>query len=81
LPLVALFPQASYPSGQADDRQRQAIRLKPDFAKAYRGRAIEYLHLRQYDLAWSDVRICRRLGIALDPAFLTALARASGRRE
>jgi len=59
----------------------QAIRLKPDFAKAYRGRAIEYLHLRQYDLAWSDVRICRRLGITLDPAFLTALARASGRRE
>jgi len=47
----------------------------------YVSRAAAYLHLRRYDQAWADVHQAESLGLTVDPKFLAALRRASGRNQ
>ncbi len=59
----------------------RAIELRPDYAQAYCNRAVARYSLQAYDLAWADVRACRRLGGTPPPALLQALTAATGRIE
>ena len=70
--------------GQFDLARQQyceAIRLKPDYAEAYHNRSIVYFQMQDYDHAWADIRACRQLGLVPNPAYVKALAAASGRSE
>jgi len=59
----------------------RAIEVRPDLAQAYDARAGAYCSLREYDKAWADVNLCRRLGGTPNPGLLQNLARASGKTE
>jgi tetratricopeptide (TPR) repeat protein len=59
----------------------RAIALKPDFVAAYANRAALYCAARDYDRAFADVRMVRKLGGQPRPGLLKALAEGSGRRE
>jgi tetratricopeptide (TPR) repeat protein len=55
----------------------RAVELAPDFGPAYRNRAVGYLATKAFDKAWNDVKMCERLGYAVDPALLKELSAAS----
>ena len=59
----------------------RAIALLPDGDLFYEGRARAYYSLGQYDKAWSDVKICKKLGRTVHSKFLADLRKASGRKE
>ncbi len=59
----------------------RAVELEPARAEPYASRAMTLHALGRHDEAWRDVRQCRALGYEVPPAFLAALAAASGRRE
>ena len=58
-----------------------AIELKPNYAEAYHKRAIACFLLKEYDHAWADVRMCRRLGGTPSTRLLEDLSKATGRTE
>jgi tetratricopeptide (TPR) repeat protein len=65
----------------AVDDFSKAIELKPDYGLAYENRAWAYYSLRDYDNAWSDIKICRQRGGTPDSTLVDHLTTASGRAE
>lgn len=57
------------------------IETNPGYAKAYYNRAVAYFVAQDYDKSWRDVRKAKELGCEVDPAFLKALKKSSGREE
>ena len=59
----------------------KAIELNPNYAETYNNRAIAYFQKQDYDKSWNDVHKLEELGGWLDPRFLEALKKASGRER
>jgi hypothetical protein len=59
----------------------RAIELRRGFAEAYNNRAACRCFLREFDLAWADVRACQELGVQPQPGLVQMLVRATGARE
>lgn len=59
----------------------EAIKLNPKLAEAYNNRAFIYAHTGEYDKSWKDVYKAQDLGHKVDPEFLKALRKASGRER
>ena len=57
----------------------RAISLNPDYAFAYFNRAVARFHLKEYEGALEDVRMCEKLGVRPPPDFLKVLAAAAPR--
>jgi tetratricopeptide (TPR) repeat protein len=57
----------------------KAIEINPSFAAAYHNRGDAYFMIKEYDKAWADVHKAEGLGLAIDPEFLNALKKLSGR--
>jgi protein O-mannosyl-transferase len=57
----------------------KAMQINPNYAMAYNNRGVIYYFLREYDKAWVDVHKAQRLGCAVNPEFIAALKKASGR--
>jgi len=57
----------------------KAIEINPNFAEAYCIRGISYYWTKEYDKAWIDVHKAEGLGYAVNPKFINALKKASGR--
>jgi tetratricopeptide (TPR) repeat protein len=58
-----------------------AIKLNPGFMAAYNNRAIAYFYLKEYDNAWADVKVVKRLGGQPTPDLIRALTEATGRSQ
>ncbi len=59
----------------------KTLSLKSDYANAYNNRAAAHYQMKDYDKAWADVKMCRKLGGTPNPIFIEDLTRASGRSE
>jgi len=59
----------------------KAIELAPDNGYAYNNRAVLYFQLKEYDDAWQDAQRSQALGYAVNPRFIDALKKASGRND
>jgi tetratricopeptide (TPR) repeat protein len=59
----------------------KAIELNPDYAKAYHNRAVAYSYNQDYDKAWADVKMCRKLGMQVHARFIKDLQKASDQME
>jgi tetratricopeptide (TPR) repeat protein len=57
----------------------KALELKHGLPETYRSRALAHYYAKQYDEAWADAQACEKLGGRLEPDFLRALSRDSGR--
>lgn len=57
----------------------KAIDLNPYFQEAFFDRAVIYFQLNEYDNAWADVEKAQGLGASINPGFIRALQKASGR--
>ncbi len=66
---------------QAMSNYNKAIEINPNDAKAYYYRAMDYSFLKEYDNAWSDLHKSKALGMSVEPDFLNALKKASGRDQ
>ena len=73
---------------QEGGRYREAIRdydaaiaAQPGFAAAYNDRAVALLQAKDYERAWQDIRICRRLGLSPNPNLIRQLEAESGKSE
>jgi hypothetical protein len=49
--------------------------------KVHYNRGLAHFGMKAYDQAWSDVKMCRKLGGKPAAAFLDRLSRESGRSE
>jgi len=78
---LALAHDAAGKSDQAVRECALAIEINPDRADSYEARARAYCHLKEYDKAWADVKLCRKQGGAPDAGLVEELSKASGRRE
>ena len=54
---------------------REAIRLDPKYPRAHKNLAVVLFHLEDYDAAWMEVHISRKLGLSPHPNFITALTK------
>jgi len=59
----------------------KAIALNPNLAAAYQNRAIARSQTKDYEKAWADVRMFRKLGGTPNPSLVADLKKASGRSE
>lgn len=66
---------------QAISDCNRAIELLPDYGFAYYYRAYAYYYKQEYNKAWSDMYKAESLGVHIDPDFLEALKKASGREN
>lgn len=66
---------------QAITDLNQALEINPGYANAYYNRAVAHCSKKAYDQAWEDVRKAQSLGCKVNPAFLEALRKASGREQ
>lgn len=66
---------------QAISDFNKAIALDPNFDKAYNNRGVVYFYHKEYNKAWADVHRAEKLGYVVNPKFLEALKKASGREE
>jgi protein O-mannosyl-transferase len=57
----------------------RAIEINPNYAEVYNNRGIAYFLAKEYDQAWVDVHKTEELGYKVNPEFLNALKKASGR--
>jgi tetratricopeptide (TPR) repeat protein len=57
----------------------KAIELNWNYAEAYKSRAVAHYCVKEYDKAWADAEACEKLGGRLEPDFIRALSRDSGR--
>jgi tetratricopeptide (TPR) repeat protein len=57
----------------------KALATAPGSVEAYAGRGKAYLAKKEYDKSWEDVRKIKSFGYDLEPDFLQALQKASGR--
>jgi len=64
---------------QAISDYSRAIEINPNFEKAYNNRGVAYYLTKEYDKAWKDVHKAEELGYAVNPEFLNALKKVSGR--
>jgi len=64
---------------QAISDYDKAIELDPNFAMSYINRATAYFQLKDYDEAWTDVDKAEKLGVTVNPEFINALKKASGK--
>ena len=64
---------------QAISDYDKALEINPKYYVAYQNRAISYYYLKEYVKAWADVYKARELGAPIDPEFMRALKKASGR--
>ena len=55
-----------------------AIEIKPDLAQAYNNRAASYYYLKQYDRAWANVALCRKVGGSPNAELVRLLTEAAG---
>jgi tetratricopeptide (TPR) repeat protein len=67
--------------GAAIQDYDRAIELNPKLAAAYQNRAIARSQTKDYDRAWADVRMFRKLGGTPSPSLIADLTKASGRLE
>jgi protein O-mannosyl-transferase len=58
-----------------------AIAAKPGLAAAYHDRAAAFFQARNYERAWEDIRVCRKLGLTPNPELVRRLEAESGKRE
>lgn len=58
----------------------QAVAISPRYAQGYYNRAVIYYRLKAYGRAWEDVDKAGLLGMPIDPGFLEALKKVSGRK-
>lgn len=66
---------------QAISDFNKALDTDPKFARAYANRAEAYFMKKEYDQAWEDARQAQSLGHEVNPKFLQALRKASGRQN
>ena len=59
----------------------EALRLKPGDLNALQSRALARYYLKEYDKAWADVRMFRKLGGTPDPDLVRKLTEATGQTE
>jgi tetratricopeptide (TPR) repeat protein len=59
----------------------KALANAPGGVEAYVGRAKAYFGKKEYDKAWEEVRKVRSLGYEVEPDFIQALRKASGRQN
>jgi len=64
---------------QAISVYNAAIKINPNYADAYFNRGLAFYIGKEYDKAWADVHKAEALGFAINPNFLDALKKASGR--
>jgi len=58
-----------------------AIKINPEFTRAYQNRWLAYYHKGDYDRAWEDVHKVETLGGKVPPDLLEELKKASGREK
>jgi len=68
-----------YPEAMSDFDQ--AIKLRPNYVDALRGRMIAAKELRMFERAWKDVRSLEELGSPVDEPLLERLRKVSGREK
>jgi tetratricopeptide (TPR) repeat protein len=66
---------------QAISDYSKAIRINAIYVKAYNNRAHGFYDLKEYEKAWADVHKVEKIGGAVDPDFIEALKKASGRDQ
>lgn len=59
----------------------QTLEIAPNYADAYKNRAIVFFTKKEYDKAWDDVNKIRKMGYNPNPEFLQELQKASNRQE
>jgi tetratricopeptide (TPR) repeat protein len=59
----------------------KALEINPRDAVAYYNRGVGYYYKKVYDKAWEDVHNAQGLGCQVNPRFLDALRKASGRQR
>ena len=74
---LAYYKQDNLPQAISD--YNKAIGIDPNYAKAYKNRGVLYYIAKDYDKAWADVHKAEGLGVVVNPEFLNALKKASGR--
>ena len=63
--------------GKTDDAIRkfeEAVRVRPDFARAHGSLAIAYLIRGDHALAWREVHLCQNYGLRIPEGFIKALS-------
>jgi tetratricopeptide (TPR) repeat protein len=66
---------------QAISDNNKVIEIDPNYAGAYYSRGVAYYFKNDYDKAWIDINKAEWLGFKVDPEFLEALKKASGREN
>ncbi len=75
---------AYFEKGQHDKAisdHNKALEINPRDAEVYYNRGIAYTLKGKYDKAWEDVHKAQDLGFKINPGFLKALRKASGRQK
>ena len=57
------------------------LTIYPNDAEAYNNRGVVYYRIKEYDKAWLDVHKVEGLGYAVNPEFINAFKKASGREK
>jgi tetratricopeptide (TPR) repeat protein len=68
---MASVKKNNFPQAIADFNM--AIEIRPDYATAYYARAYAYYDNKEYAKALADARKTEKLGITVDPDFMTTL--------
>ena len=76
---TALLDQGKF--DEAIGHYTEALRLKPGDLNALQSRALARYYLKEYDKAWADVRMFRKLGGTPDPDLVRKLTEATGLTE
>ena len=74
---VAYKHQGNYTQAISDFTK--AIKIDPNYAGTYYNRGAVYYAAKDYDKAWADVHTAEKLGYNVNPEFLNALKKESGR--
>jgi tetratricopeptide (TPR) repeat protein len=59
----------------------QAIQNNAFYVKAYNNRELAFYMMKEYDKAWADVHTSQEIGGTVDPNFIEALKKASGKTQ
>lgn len=68
-------------SSRAFADYQKALELRPDFAEVYHNLSVYHYVNKEYDRAWADINKCKKLGGTINPNFIKALSKASGRSQ
>jgi len=74
----AYFEKGLY--DQAISDFSKALEINPKYGEAYRNRAVTYYLTKNYNKSWDDVSKAKELGLSIEPTFIDALRKASGRQ-